>query len=229
MFDAGLTLRCWKLVFSFWSSLPAMLRDLGVYVDGDLSLEAHISSLPHVLLSLSSATCRAPESHHGLRSLAYQSTCSQSGRSPATVGSESYLPQTQINGLQSILRAAACLVLQLPGWASVSNLMRVQLHWLSIPQRIQFKLCSVVYRCLHDMAPIYLIRDLCVPISSLEGRSHIRSAAAGDLRIPSAKTVTISRRGFSVAGPAAWNNLSTTLKDYTLTFTAFKKLLKTEL
>ena len=138
------------------------------------------------------------------------------------------LPQTQVNRLQSILRAAARLVLQLPGWASVSNLMRVQLHWLSIPQRIQFKLCSVVYRCLHNMAPVYL-RDLCMPISLLEGRSHLRSAAAGDLRIPSAKTVTIGRRGFSVAGPAAWNNLSTTLKDHTLTFTAFKKLLKTEL
>ena len=138
------------------------------------------------------------------------------------------LPQTQINRLQSILRAAARLVLQLPGWASVSNLMRVQLHWLSIPQRIQFKLCSVVYRCLHNTAPIYL-RDLCVPISSLEGRSHLRSAAAGDLRIPLAKTVTIGRRGFSLAGPATWKNLTTTLKDYKLTFTAFKKLLKTEL
>ena len=121
------------------------------------------------------------------------------------------LPQTQINRLQSILRATARLVLQLPGWASVSNLMRVQLHWLSIPQRSQFKLCSIreilmlypdlygsmVYRCLHNTAPIYL-RDLCVPISSLEGRSHLRSATAGDFRIPSAKTVTIGRSGFSV-------------------------------
>ena len=133
-------------------------------------------------------------------------------------------PQTQIN----ILRAAARLVLQLSGWASVSNLMRAQLRWLSIPQRIQFKLCSVVYRCLHNTAPMYL-GDLCVPISSLESRSHLRSAAAGDLRIPSAKTVTIGRRGFSVAGPAAWNDLTTTLKDYTLPFTAIKKLLKTEL
>ena len=96
------------------------------------------------------------------------------------------LPQTQINRLQTILRAAAArLVLQLPSWASVSNLMRVQLYWLSIPQRIQFKLCSVVYKCLHNTAPIYL-RDLCVPISSFEGRSHLRSTAAGDLRIPSA-------------------------------------------
>ena len=40
------------------------VRDLGVYVDGDLSLEAHISHLSrrHMLLSPSSATYRAPES-----------------------------------------------------------------------------------------------------------------------------------------------------------------------
>ena len=51
-------------------------------------------------------------------------------------------PRTRIcYRLQSILRAAARLVLQLPGWASVSNLMSVQLFWLSIPQRIQIKLC----------------------------------------------------------------------------------------
>ena len=41
---------------------------------------SHHSSFPHVLLSPSSATCRAPKSNHGLRSLAYPSTCSQSGR-----------------------------------------------------------------------------------------------------------------------------------------------------
>ena len=138
------------------------------------------------------------------------------------------LPQIQVNRLQSILRAAARLVLQIPGWASVSNLMRVQLHWLPFPQRIQFKLCSVVYRCLHNTAPIYL-RELCVPVSSLEGRSHLRSAAAGDLRISSTKTVIIGKSGFSVAGPTAWNNLSIPLKNQTLPFATFKRHLKTEL
>ena len=99
--------------------------------------------------------------------------------------------------------------------------------WIKNFSRLCFNITKHT-RCLHNTAPIYL-RDLCMPISSLKGRSHLRSAAAGDLRVPSAKTVTIGRRGFSVAGPAAWNNLPTTLKDYTLTFTAFKKLLKTEL
>ena len=182
-----------------------------------------LTSLPHVLLSPSSATCRAPESHHGLRSLAYQSTCSQSGRlmerSPGWPATDSD-QQTSIHSLcSSSLCAAATRLSQ----CLESDACAAQLA--SIPQRIQFKLCSAVYRCLHSACPSHLSR---VVLTS-EGRSHLRSTAAGDLRIPSAKTVTIGRRGFSVAGPAAWNNLSTTLKDYSSTFTAFKKLLKTEL
>ena len=171
--------------------------DLGVYVDGDLSLEAHISPARAFITFVSYVSCAGVST------------------------------QTQINRLQSILRAAARLVLQLPGLASVSNLMRVQLHWLSIPQRIQFKLCSVVYRCLHNTAPIYLW-DLCVPISSLEGRSHLRSAAAGDLRIPSAKTVTIGRRGFSVVSCGLEQSIHYSERLY-FNFHCFKKLLKTEL
>ena len=66
--------RCFDQAFQLY------VRDLGVYVDGDMLLEAHISQLSRTCFSPSSATCRAPESHHGLRSLAHPSTCSQSGR-----------------------------------------------------------------------------------------------------------------------------------------------------
>ena len=52
----------------------------GVRRRWSVSRGSHLSSLPYMLLSPSSATCRALESHHGLRSLAHQSTCSQSGR-----------------------------------------------------------------------------------------------------------------------------------------------------
>ena len=94
--------------------------------------------------------------------------------------------------------------------------MRVRLHWLPFPQRIKFKLCSTVYKCLHDAAPAYQ-SEFCVPLSSQAGHSQLRSAAAGDLLIPPTRTVTIGGRGFSVAGPVAWNSLPTDLKDGTLT------------
>ena len=118
------------------------VRDLGVYVDGDLLLEAsHLSTLPARAFTtfVSYVSCAGVSPRTQLTRLIRALVHS---RVDYCNGVLADLPQTQINRLQSILRAAARLVLQLPGWASVSNLMHVQLHWLSISQRIQFKLCS---------------------------------------------------------------------------------------
>ena len=136
--------------------------------------------------------------------------------------------QYQYDRLQSVLRAAARLVLRLPKWASVSEAIRTKLHWLPYPERVVFKLCSTIYQCLHNSAPQYLI-ELCIPVATLPGRCHLRSAACGDLFVPPTSTKTIGPRGFFYAGPVAWNSLQPVLKDPSLSFTMFKKLLKTEL
>ena len=133
--------------------------------------------------------------------------------------------QYQIDRLQSVLRAAARLVLGLPKWASVSDAMHDELHWLPFPERVEFKLCSVVYKCLHESAPRYL-SQYCIPVASLPDRSHLRSAASGDLFVPATSTKTIGPRGFFHAGPAAWNCLPSSLKDPNITFTVFKNCLK---
>ena len=36
------------------------------------------------------------------------------------------------------------------------RLLHEDLHWLDIPQRITFKLCLQVFKCLHGLAPRYL-------------------------------------------------------------------------
>ena len=61
------------------------------------------------------------------------------------------------------------------------------------------------------------------------GRSHLRSAASGDLFVPATSTKTIGPRGFFHAGPTAWNCLPPSMKNPNITFSMFKKLLKTEL
>ena len=131
--------------------------------------------------------------------------------------------QYHYDRLQSVLRAAARLVLRLPIWASVSEAIRKKLYWLPYPEWVEFKLlCSTIYKCLHNSAPQYLI-ELCIPVATLPGRCHLRSAAYGDL------FVLATSRGFFYAGPVAWNSLQPVLKDPSLSFTMFKKLLKTEL
>ena len=66
--------------------------------------------------------------------------------------------QYKIDRLQSVIRAAARLVLGLPKWASIPDAMHDKLHWLPFPERVEFKLCiaSRVHKCLHESAPICL-------------------------------------------------------------------------
>ena len=150
--------------------------------------ESHQPPHPHVLLSSTSTTCGEEKPNYGQRPLIIRVLVHS--RLDYCNGTLAGLPQYQLNKLHSIVRASARLVLLLPGRASISSLMRVRLHWLSFPKRIKFKLCSTVYKCLHDAAPAYL-SEFCVPLSSQAGHSQLRSAAAGDLLIPSTRTVTI--------------------------------------
>jgi len=82
------------------------------------------------------------------------------------------LPAGQMSRLQSVLRAAARFVLQLPGRAPVSSAMRNSLHWLNFTQRVTYKLCLLTYKCLHGLAPDYLTR-LCVRVATVHGRPRL--------------------------------------------------------
>ena len=57
----------------------------------------------------------------------------------------------------------------------VTPLLRDNLHWLRVRERILFKLCSMVYRALSGLAPSY-ITELCVPVASIHPRSSLLMA-----------------------------------------------------
>jgi len=86
----------------------------------------------------------------------------------------------------------------------VASTMRDDLNWLPVRQRILFKLCSLVSKCLRRAAPSYL-SDLCVPVSATTACSSLRSSSRGDLMIPRSR---LRRYGSSaVCGLTAWNSL----------------------
>jgi len=84
----------------------------------------------------------------------------------------------------------------------LSQLMHVDLHWLDVPERVKYKLETMVYNCLHGKAPSYLA-NCCTPISDVASRRHLRSASRRQLLVPRHNVSTYGRRAFSVAGPAA--------------------------
>jgi len=111
---------------------------------------------------------------------------------------------------------------------SITPTIRDDLHWHPVPQRIDYKLCMIIYRCLHQTAPVYL-QDLCMPVSTTASRCHLRSAARGDLQVLATKTVTFGPRSFASSAPKLWNSLPLPLHDSTLTLRQFGSRLKTHL
>ena len=105
-------------------------------------------------------------------------------------------------------------------------LLHSELHWLDVPQRVQYKLGVTVHRCLQGRAPQYLI-DCCIPTSDIASRQRLRSATRHQLIVPRHRRSRFGRRAFSVAGPMVWNLLPDHLRDPSLSIGFLPSALKT--
>jgi hypothetical protein len=133
------------------------------------------------------------------------------------------LPKTDIEKLQRIQNSAARLVTKTRKWEHIRPILK-SLHWLPISERIEYKLCLLVYKALNGKAPSY-IADLLVPHKSSR---LLRSTSKKLLEVPCTRTKTYGNRAFSVAGPTLWNSLPDSLRQ-PLSMDSFKNGLKTYL
>ena len=136
------------------------------------------------------------------------------------------LPAYLLDRLQSVLNAAARLVHSARKYDHVSPLLQ-DLHWLRMPQRIEYKLAILTYRCMHGLAPSYLA-DRLQRVADIDSRRHLRSASTNALVVPPTRRSTIGDRAFSVAAPRVWNSLPEPVTS-SASLPAFKRHLKTAL
>ena len=135
------------------------------------------------------------------------------------------LPQATIDPLQRVQNAAARLVAGIGTRDHITPVLR-DLHWLPIKLRVQYKLCVLMHLVRIGRSPAYLA-DMVTATADLPGRERLRSANSFRYEIPKLK-LKFGERGFSYAGPKAWNSLPSSLQELTNTDT-FKKQLKTHL
>jgi len=69
------------------------------------------------------------------------------------------LPYYLLVRLQSVVDDAAHVIFSALKYDHVMPLL-LELHWLCAPQRIEYKLAVLVYRCLHSLALLYLAEGL---------------------------------------------------------------------
>ena len=129
--------------------------------------------------------------------------------------------------IQSVLNESARLIVKKRKFDQITATIRDELHWLPVQQRIDYKLCNLIYKCLQHSAQSY-VSSVCIRVGEIKGRLH-RSAARGDLLVLRTNNKTYESRCFAVAGPSVWKSLPLAATDYDLTLPAFHKLLKIEL
>lgn len=194
------------------SILPVdVARSLGVLIDSRLSMKPFISR--------TSRTCF----YHLRRIRQIRSCLTDSAAKTITValvlsrldycnGVLSGLPVSSLAPLRSALNSAARVVTGASSGCGVTPLLR-ELHWLPVPARITYKLCLLMFKIKTGECPTYL-REMVTSCAAVDSRRALRSASGGGFMVPRTR-LRFGERAFAVAGPAAWNDLPTSLRNST--------------
>ena len=195
-------------------------RDLGVVIDSQLSLGAHVS-----------AVCRS--GYYQLRQLRPVINLLSQDASKmlvhAFISSRLDYCNSLLHGitdgllqrLQSVQNAAARLVTGARRRDHITPVLH-ELHWLPVRQRIKFKVAWLVFQSLSGQAPEYLINDCHLVTGSL------RSADSRMCSVPRTHNC-FGDRSFSASGPRLWNALPNDLRQAEMSCEHFRRQLKTYL
>ena len=118
------------------------------------------------------------------------------------------LPKYQLDRLQKVQNAAARVVFQIAKFDHITPAL-IDLHWLPVTFRVQFKLLLLVYKSLHNQGPPY-IKDLLSPKPATN--YALRSSTQSLLFVPKANCSSLGDRAFAHAAPVLWNSLPLTIR-----------------
>ena len=133
------------------------------------------------------------------------------------------LPNYLLQRLQRVLNCAARVVYQSNKYDHITPLL-MELHWLPVEQRINFKILLITYKALNGQAPTYITDLLCY----YRPARPLRSSTQNLLRNPRYNLKNYGGRSFAVAAPRLWNALPLAVKNSNSVDT-FKRQLKKHL
>ena len=133
------------------------------------------------------------------------------------------LPKKQLDKLQRVLNCAARVVCKVPKHEHITPIL-ASLHWLPVPQRVEYKLMLITFKALNGMAPAYL-KEL---LHWYRAPRSLRSNALARLVEPKTRLKYYGDRAFVKAAPCLWNALPLNLRQMS-DLDEFKVALKTHL
>ena len=134
------------------------------------------------------------------------------------------LPNYLLKKVQTILNKCARLIFSLPPRTPTTRYL-IELHWLPIKARIEFKICLIVYKAIKFKQPKYIVDML----ASTATRPQVSLRSSDDpYRLHEPRAVNeraFAERSFAYAAPRLYNKLPASVKKQS-TVQSFKTHLK---
>jgi exonuclease III len=199
-----------------------VVRNLGVQLDQTLKMEKHINQISKSCVYQLRNICRIRNSltFESAKSFVHALVISRLDYANSALCGVSTLLLTK---LQKIQNFAARVISGASRRDHISPVL-MDLHWLPIKQRIQYKVLVLTYQMIHGLAPSYL----CDLVSVYTPRRTLRSKDSLTLCPPKTRTVTYGDKSFVSTACALWNKLPLSLRQINALF-HFKGALKTHL
>ena len=199
----------------------SQVRNLGVIFDEDLSLTPHVNAVyKSIIFQLSKiASIRKYITIEVAKTLVTSLIISRLDYCNSLFGN---MTNENIGKLQLIQNYAARLIFGAKKKEHITPIL-IKLHWLPIKYRIDYKIALLCFKCLNNLAPMYLQNLLKIYVP----RRSLRSSHDNYVLIkPAMKYKSYGERSFSFYGPFVWNSLPFELRKCD-NINIFKKQLKT--
>jgi len=202
----------------------ALVRDLGVFHDSELTMKQHVSHTPsscffHLRRLRQIRRVVGPDV---TKKLVTSFILSRLDYCNAALAG---LPHKTIRPLQRVQNAAARLISGTGHQEQITPVLK-QLHWLPVKLSITYKLCLMMHLVHTKQSPEYM-QEIVTLTADSASRPGLRSGDSLSFNKPRTRT-KLGERAFAFSGPAAWNCLPNNLQCINNT-ACFKRHLKTHL
>ena len=200
------------------------VRNLGFYMDERLDGESHIKK--------TTASCYGNlRKIAKIRKIMSEDTCKIMINSLVTSKLDycnaglAGVTSNHIRKLQAVQNMSCRIIKNLRKYDHISQPL-MDLHWLKIPERIEFKIGILVHSCVHGSAPAYL-KEL-LSNSNTHATMTLRSRSSYKLDVLPCSNSQARRSAFQYVGPSVWNSIPAPLRAI-MDIEIFKKHLKSYL
>jgi hypothetical protein len=198
------------------------VKNLGVYLDKSLSMEQHIAAVSKSCFNQirNIGTIRSYITDSACKTLVCSLIASRLDYGNALLYG---VNASALAKLQRVQNTAARLIARRKKYDHITPVL-IELHWLPVKFRCEYKLLVYVLKSLHGIAPVYLQNLLTVykPTRSLRPEHSMR------IQITRVKTKSYGIRRFDMAASTLWNNLPGDLRVLD-SVDIFKSIMKTHL